>query len=192
MKKNIITVLISFIFLLIGFFIGVIISKWNYLKDIFYEIKLIEIIELLSSIIITLIVGYFITNKINLLSKRNDIIHNLFIKYQESFTEIYNEFNDYIKQPNEYKFNILLSSFKKSSVILNMIINAKKNKICNLDQFEEDINKIKKKFREYKILITDDPMGQYSEKFSSDKINRISIIYQELMFLTFDIMIKLH
>jgi len=177
-KLSISTIIIWMLILLLGIVIGCVASNWFFLKSKFFEVKLIEIIQWITSISIVILLAYFINERINNDFRKKELILELVSNFQQKILNIFTLGSEYINNPDLNKQNKIVHSFKVASGLLSLIINIKSEKLIkNTEQFHG----LKWEFFCFKKSLTDTPFGSQDCSYTEEEIIAFQNAYDSLM-----------
>lgn len=177
MQNKIASLLLIILGVLVGIPIGVIIINWGIAGSSFLEVKLIQILELLLTILIAVFVVYFINSLVNRDLKKRDILFDLINAFQDRIAEIFTLGNNYIKQPDLEKERTIKSSFKAARILLSVIKDIKKDEL--VEKILED-DRLVNHFLEFKISLTDSPFGEKQPAYSESDLKEFQHRYEIL------------
>lgn len=187
-KNNLIITSIAIICLFLGILIGSIFPTWYYFKTSFYDVKLIEIVQIVVTILIAFFATYFISSKINNNVKKREIASELLLKFQDNLTNVLELGYEYIALPDDIKRKKIVNMFKKASMLLGIIIDVKK-KNKSLIKYEESFYE---DFLKFKDALTDTPFGQKTPKYSEERIVQLHDNYEVLLKKLYECKINLY
>jgi len=183
--------MIKFIFSVIGFIIGFILKgifeNWQTLQLTFFNITIIDVAQLLITIMIGCYITYYISNKISTEQKRKEIILNQTEEFAQSIREIYKTTCEYIAKPTNEKARIILAKFKNASFFIDAIEKKLTKKIL-----KHHITNCQFQFLSLKASITDVPFMAKDSKFCDKDIANINEIYKRLYFAVDEFKFKIY
>ena len=169
--------IIFFTGLLSGIFIGCIVSNWPFLKNEFFDIKLIEIIQWITSVGIVILLTYLVTEKINNDFKKKELILEVMSNFQQKITDVFNLGNDYINSPDTNKESQILQYFKNSSSLLSLIINIKSERLI---KETKELEGLKWSFWSFKKALTDTHFRSKNKRYTEDEVSAFHKTYDSL------------
>jgi hypothetical protein len=186
-KNNLLIPLISLLAFSLGTLFGCVFTSWCRIKDSFFDIRLLEIIQLSITILIAIIVSYFISGKIGRDLKKRETINDLISKIQGSLNEVLSCGYEYIGKPERAIGRKIIIIFKNLSMLMSIISEIRKldSKTLNYDET------LHMEFVKFKEAITDTPFGQKNASYSSDRIDKIQDKFNLLSKMLFDCKIRL-
>ncbi|WP_141048346.1 hypothetical protein [Aliarcobacter cryaerophilus] len=197
----------SILFVIAGIYISVLLNAWltvnGLFKNSFFQTNIADALNPIITIILTLVVTYFINVKFTNNSKICELFLELFNEYKKLLDELEKSFSEYIelkekmytkidetKNTIDETDKIKLEKYEKElkaycknlSIHLNTIFKINKE-IKNKIYIDE--TKFKNNFRNLKSNITNDPFGRklVFEKSSLIKINNIFTNIKKDIFL---------
>lgn len=186
-RNNFLIVVVGFLSFFLGTLLGCLFPSWCRGKSSFFDIKLIEIIQLCVTILIAITVSYFISGKIGRDLKKRDIIDDLILKIQTNLGETLSLGYDYINKPEKVKERKVIINFKNLSMLLGIMSDVKKLDSKLLD-YDESFHG---GFLKFKETITDTPFGQKKPTYSSDRVDKIQEKFNVLSKRLYECRIKL-
>jgi hypothetical protein len=157
---------------MIGFIGGVLLSKWNILKDTFFKIELFNIINFTSTIIASLIIAYFVTRKVHYSLKQKEIIYRVVDEFRLTIVELFDLGSFYIDNKISKNERKILQKFKTAGIQLDLVIKFAEE--LDLKSVNSSKDKFFSFFFSYKAALTDSPFGG-PEEFSEDqKLNFVT------------------
>jgi len=175
--------------MLIGIPLGVIITNQCALSSVFLEVKLIQLIQLLMTLLIAIFLTYFINMLVNRDLKKSDIVCNLIDTYQNKLSDIFILGESYFQNADYEKQREIISSLKTASILLSIIIELKMDKhnkkFINYDGLWND-------FIKFKIILTNSPFGEKNPKYSLEVIYNFESKYKLISGKLYNCKLKLY
>ncbi len=183
MFKNILIILMF----LFGIVVGTVMPNWISVKAKFYDIRLIELIQLFITIIVAVFITYLISTRISYNIKKKEMHYDFISKFQDLLTDIIQNGYNYIDKPDNQKERIIKRLFKDANIRVGIMININNadKKFCIDASFYSEFVKLKE-------TLTDTPFGQKLPKYSEDKIKHIEDQYGLLMNKIYECKLKLY
>jgi hypothetical protein len=178
-NKVVFIILITFFCFIGGLILGVCLSQWSVIKPIFFEFKLFQIIQLITTIILAIVATIFIHNRLNINKTKSDIINEISKQFHTLTMEIYENGNNYMSAPTkdkENKINFLFKSASMSLFLLEQVTPNKKNQYEACSDLE-----IYAAFSKFKNSLTDTPFGLRKPIFSTKNKENIDNSYRSLI-----------
>lgn len=173
------------IYLLVGLLAGgiitVSITKWSFLKDDFFKIKLIEILQIITTLSIALFITFFIGTKINYDIKKKEIFVGLLERFKKDLSEVFSLINEYINIEKDDMMQTrgeekkILVKFTELSCTLAIIVDPRYKDLIKEQEY------LLKAFIQFKAVVTDNPFGSQKTKFLKGKDSVISEKYRYLL-----------
>ena len=173
-------ILKSLAYLLWGILIGIIIERvfsQNLINrpQEFYNARLFEILQLISTIVIAVFVTYYIKISTSHALKQKEILYELLSNFQNQLNDIVKLGYDYVNSHSLEEQRRIIIMFKNLSILLGIISEAKKPKnvlpIIDDRSFHLSFIKLKKS-------ITDKPFSKHSTLNSENSEKMITQIQQ--------------
>ena len=165
--------LIFFTLGFLSFYIIAVIPKWEKISTNFFDIRLIEIVQVLTTLFIAIFITYFINKQINNELRKKEILNTLFEKSHILLKDILTLSLTYINNPEEESEQKIKLLFQEVSKLISIIKKADNN--LN----KSNSSNLRKYFLSFKKSITDTPFGT-QKKFPHDKKYEIIMNYQFL------------
>jgi len=170
MKRNrFLIVVVGILCFSLGILFGCLLPSWCRIGPFFFDIKLIEIIQLCVTILIAITVSYFITGGIGRDLKKRDLISDLVSRIQSSLSETLGLSYEYINKPDKEREKKVIINFKNLSMLLGIMSDVRKSDEKLLD-YDESLHG---DFLKFKEAVTDTPFGQRKPVYSSDRIDKV-------------------
>ena len=170
MKRNkFLIIIIGILCFFLGTLFGCLLPSWGRIGPFFFDIKLIEIIQLSVTILIALTVSYFISGRIGRDLKKRDLVSDLVSRIQSSLSETLSLSYEYINKPDKEKGKKVIINFKNLSMLLGIMSDVMKSDEKLLD-YEDSLHG---DFLKFKEAVTDTPFGQKKPVYSSDRIDKV-------------------
>lgn len=184
-------ILIVFIFVFFGFFIcwdKILFGYQNLTLKSFFEIRLIEIVQLLVTILVAILVSYIISSITSFQIKKKDLLVELASQFQNTLNDLVEISYDYIENPNKEKEGSVKRMFRNTGILLSIFkdIGQKNNAFIDSD------GNFTKLFMNLKISITDSPFGEKNPKYSQKVIDEIRLIHSLMLTKLYDYKLKLY
>lgn len=186
-KANIFfTIIVAAITFVLGCLIAGAFFYWSSIKGNFFQVRLFELGQLLSTIAIALFITHFISTKINLNIKKRELLNILLLDYQNKITGVIQLQFDYVGQPTEEKEKKIVAEFKTLGSLLSIIMESR-----------SDLNGLDDKFQfayfKFKKALTDTPFGQRepTPTFDKERMLLIENSFNIILKMIYDIRIKL-
>ncbi|NKE71858.1 hypothetical protein [Candidatus Manganitrophus noduliformans] len=179
---------IAFVFLMMGIAIGSAISYWNLINSSFFQVRMLEIVQLTVTVSIAVFVTYFINSKINHEIKKKEMLNDLISRFQNHLTDVVDLGYDYMENPNKEKERSIIRKFKNLGVLLSIIKDIKTSEDESL-KYDETL------YLDYiklKGSITDTPFGQKGPKYSEEAKRKVEDHYCSLLNRLYECKLKLY
>jgi hypothetical protein len=168
-RDDILAVVTGILIFVVGVLSGCILTSWGWISQLFFQVKLIEVIQLFVTILIAIIVGYFITGGIARGLKKRDVISDLISKIQNNLSVTLSLSYEYIKTPDSEKERRVLINFKNLSMLIGIATDVSKIDNALLDHHKALHND----FLRFKEAVTDTPFGQKEPNYSSKRTDSV-------------------
>lgn len=158
-----------------GTVIGCLLPMWCHVGQTFYSMRLIELVQLLVTIILAFVIVYFVTRNVGRDLKRREMLSELVSKVQNELSALFRMGNEYIEEPDKKKGKRILIMIKNISMLLAIV--QKGAKLLAEDESEEWIYQ---DFIMFKKALTDTPFGKEKPDYSEEMVNTIEERYNVL------------
>ena len=158
-----------------GTVMGCLLAMWCNVGQTFYRMRLIELVQLLMTIILAFVIGYFVTRNVGRDLKRREMLSELVSKVQNELSALFRMGNEYIEGPDKKKGKRILIMITNISMLLSVV--QKAAKLLGEDDSEESIHQ---DFIMFKKALTDTPFGKEKENYSEEMVNTIEERYNVL------------
>jgi uncharacterized cysteine cluster protein YcgN (CxxCxxCC family) len=169
-------IILLFIFL-IGVYAGGIYSNWGTIKLSFLNVRLTEILQILSTLSIAFIINYILNKENNKSNMQKKIICELFDELDSKFSLVYSDGLDTMNDKIKCTPQQILNKIEYISSLLNIFKNTKFTK-NNLFNDEKDL--LLNDFFKFKELLTDDPLTVDEEKYSEDTKEKFTSKFNDI------------
>ena len=169
--------ILSLFFSISGFIGGVLLSKWDILKDTFFKIELFNIINFTSTIIASLIIAYFVTRKVHYSLRQKEVIFRVVDEFRLTIVELYDLGSYYIDNKSLGYQRKILQKFKTAGIQFDLIIRFAEE--LDLKAINSSKDQFLSSFISYKAALTDSPFGG-PEEFSEGQKSIFVTKYEEL------------
>jgi hypothetical protein len=176
-----------FLSFLIGLVIGVLFElgiQKHYICTSFYEIRLYEIINTITVIIIAVFVTYFVNRKTNYEIKKKEILVNLLNDIKGTVSEIQRLNSEYISAPNVKLYSGIMLRFKELAMKIGSMENV------SIKGFVYS-NLVDAFFR-YKKATTDTPFGQKKPRYSRVILTNVDVSFRALFLYITKVIIEFY
>jgi hypothetical protein len=151
--------------LFIGLLLGVTISEWGHRSTVFLDIKLVEIIDIILTVLVAIFFTIFVSDHLNNRQNKKNIAFSELQAIETQLREITSLSLDYMRSPSDNLARQILSSLKKISSKYAFISTIVANhKLCKKPlglEFPRQLRKLKSSLTG-KEFLTSAPT--YSEK----------------------------
>lgn len=157
--------------ILIGCEIGSVLVKSGKFPEHFFEVKFIEILNLVVGVLVASVVTYFVTSQLNMNFGRREFLSQLGKSFQEELSEIHRLGDDLVtgRFPNR---NAIMCKFKSASISLGFIEEGYKKSHFKFDE------SLKTAFWKYKATLTGNLDGR--PPFADGDLHAFSDDYSDL------------
>jgi len=183
MNKNFVyKILILFIVIIItfllGFYFSHFLNNWDSIKNTFWEIKFIDFFEVIIMLITATIITYLISNKLNSLFKRKELILTLIDNLQKELNNLFNNGYSYMHKCDKCLEGDINRFFTSTGSIISLIKKIQgKVKDYNLKRFNKSFTD---NYFKFKAALTDTPFGTSATQYPLDRINEFCCLYRHL------------
>lgn len=175
MKTNKFPIIITFIVAsLFGVIIGISLSKWSILQNDFFNFTLIDILDITLTIVIALVVTYYIRTQINYNMKKREILVQLIDRFQVQLKELYTAVSRFLSDAESVNKQTIISEFKTTSIFLNSLLQIADDVKAQCD-FGMDRKELENAFFHFKESVTDTPFER--ESFDEERCIKIHTTY---------------
>lgn len=161
---------------------------WGDVKADFFKYNLIDVIQ----VIITIIIGSYITSRLTIKSandlKQKEISFDLFSNLQEKTESAFILGESYIQNPNDCEPKRITQEMRKLSNQIDLIKKLKTKK----NNFEEKVNNIENNFFKFKAALTGGGFGQNNPTYNSEEILQFKNSYDIIIKTIYEIKIQIY
>lgn len=151
--------------LLVGLVLGCFIPVWCNIQPNFFNVRIIEIGQLILPILIAVFVSYLISRGITYDLKYREIILEILSKLQTNLSEVLEVGYDYMRKPNSDKQKKILRQLKNISMMVGLLKELKRQK-RNIQIYDSTLSSA---FLGFKIALTDSPFGETSPVYDTSR-----------------------
>lgn len=173
--------------IILGFLIGITISNWTVLSPEFFNFRLVEIIQIFTTIIIAAFIVYLINSRINNELGKKKLVLDLIQELQEKIQEIFVIGSKHMNSFSEKSRRIILLNFKNANNLVFIVRNIKNG--SGFKELENNRGTLFENYLLYEQSLTDDPFTQPKGKYSDSQrtffINNYQVISRQLYQLSF-------
>jgi hypothetical protein len=176
-----------FVLVICAFFAGAIFSLNPNLPKNFFDMRLIEISQLIFPLVVALLIGFYVNAKVDLGVKRREALGHLLDRAQDKLEELFGHTQEYMGTPSPELGSKVVFGFKQLSVFAQLI-----------EQGIEEQSKFKCSKQIVSVLLrfkkaaTDSPFLTQTPQFSPWQTQRVLAEYGKLCALIHTYKMKIY
>lgn len=163
---------------LMGIPVGVIITNWPTTSTTFFEIRLVQIIQLVLTVLLAVFIAYIVQSSVRKDLRRLEMISEVINTFQNMINEIFNLGDSYIRKPNREKQREILGALKKAGNKLSVIKDMKEHTAGR--KFIKYEGHLTKDFWAFKRALTESPFGAKHPKYKPEDYRKFQSKYMLL------------
>lgn len=174
-----------------GFFLSwdkVLVAYQKLTLQSFFEIRLIEIVQLSVTILLAILVSYIINSITRFQIKKKDILIELASHFQNTLNDLLEISYDYIENPDREKEGRVRRMFRNTGILLSSFKDIGQKNNAFIDSDGTFINL----FLNLKIYITDSPFGTEKPDYSEQVIDKIRLTYTLMLTKLYEYKLNLY
>jgi hypothetical protein len=179
-KNNIVLVIVGVIILLL--FIGLGLMIWLKGFEVgpsFYQFKLTEVLQILTTLIVGFFVTYFLSKRTSNEFRRREIYFQLLERIQKTIEDVYSVGAEYVDNPNSVLERRVLGSLKSVGIVLSTLRSMRA--ACDFTDLQKSESVIVSRFIKMRAALTESPFGQVGTPYSQSRKNAFQQEYQLLL-----------
>ena len=179
-KKKLYPILLAIVYTILGLLLGLYIKiiSINLTSFNFFQVRMIDILQLLVPVFIALIIASLISKKVFIFHRRTELYLDLVSIFEGKIHKINKDADEYFHQKTKDLENMIVLSLKESSIELGLISNIEKRK---KKYFKYNTEILKEAFFAFKKALTDTPFEDSKATVTGDEINEVAHRYGHLL-----------
>lgn len=163
---------VALIFLMIGIVVDNSIIHILCNNEKFFEVRLYEVIQTVTTVIIAAFISYIVSRRINIDVKRREVILKVIDLFQDRIADVYKNGTTYLNIPTKELEKSILSDIKLADGTLSIIKSIKE---IDADMYTS----VFKSFVSFKSALTGHPFGAAQPIFDQNNEEKVSNRYAQ-------------